>query len=358
VGRIAIGPFEGPGGFVVMTNVAHDFCGEIALGTEDASCDQVTLDFTKPDFDLVEPGGVGGRVVQGEVGIGLEEFGNAFGFVGREVIDDGVNGFSRRLGGDQLAQESDKLGAGVTLGRFANDLAISGFQRGVEREGTMPEVFETMPLRSTRGERQHRIEPVESLDRALFIHAKDRGVDRGLEIEPNDIGRFGLEIRVVARHVMAQAVRLEPGSGPHPRHARLTCAERSGQSARAPLRGGVGRFAMQGPVNDARGKFLASGPRLPAAMAAEESRESFGDKALSPQSYGIDAALLLGAELAQRRAPGKSENNARAATVFTSRSSALSQFLQSSSLRWTDHKSSGHRSHDTSTVSELNDSLH
>jgi hypothetical protein len=341
-----------------MTNVAHDFCGEIACGAEDASGNEVTLDFTKPDFDLVEPGGVGRRVVEDEIRIGLEKFSDPFGFVSREVIDNSVNGFSGRLGRDQFTQKGDKLSTGVTRGSFAKDLAVLGFQRGVKRQSAVAEVFETMSLCSTRRKGQYRIKSVQSLNRALFIHAEDRRVDRRLEIEPNDIGRFGLEIGVVARHVMAQTVRLEPGSGPHPRYACLICAERFGQSARAPLRGAVRGFAMQSPVNDACRKFLASRPRLPAAMATKESRESFGDKALPPQSYGIDAALLLRAEPAQRCPTGQSQNNTRTATVLTSRASALGQSLQSSSLRWANHKSSGHTNDNTSTVSEFNDSLH
>ena len=62
--------------------------------------------------------------MQGEIGIGRQKFGDAFGLVGREVIDDGVNSFARRLGGDQLVQKGDKLGGCVAvsscprLGRF------------------------------------------------------------------------------------------------------------------------------------------------------------------------------------------------------------------------------------------------
>ena len=81
-----------------MTNVAHDFCGEIVFGAKDASSNEVALDFAKPDFNLVEPGGTGGGVIQGEIGIGRQKFGDAFGLVGREVIDDGVNSFARRAG--------------------------------------------------------------------------------------------------------------------------------------------------------------------------------------------------------------------------------------------------------------------
>lgn len=201
VGRVAIGPFEGSSGFVVMTNVAHDFSGEIAFGAKNASGNEVALDFAKPDFNLVKPRGISRGVMQGEVGIGRQKFDDAFGFVGREIIDDGVNGFTRRLSGDQIVQKGDKLGAGVPLSGLAKDLTALGFQRGVKREGAMTEAFETVTLRPTRGERQHGVEPVESLDGALFIHAKDRGVERRLQIESDDIGRFGLEIGVVTGHV-------------------------------------------------------------------------------------------------------------------------------------------------------------
>jgi|GraSoi_2013_60cm_1033757.scaffolds.fasta_scaffold174745_2 hypothetical protein len=39
------------------------FAVEIFNRTEDAAGDQISLDFGKPDFDLVEPGGVGGRAL-------------------------------------------------------------------------------------------------------------------------------------------------------------------------------------------------------------------------------------------------------------------------------------------------------
>ena len=341
-----------------MTNVAHDFCGEIVFGAKDASSNEVALDFAKPDFNLVEPGGVGGGVMQGEIGIGRQKFGDAFGLVGREVIDNGVNSFARRLGGDQLVQKGDKLGAGVPLSHLAQDLAALGFQRGVEREGAMAKVFKTVPFRPTRGEWQHGVEPVESLDGALFIYAEDRGIERRLEIECDDIGRFGFEIGVVTRHVTTQTVRLQSDVGPHSRHARLICAQRSGQRSRAPLGGSAHGFAMQGPVHDARVKLLASGSRLPSTMPTEQSRESFGREALPPQFHSIDAALLLGTELAQRGPLGKSKDNSRPATVFTSGASALGHLPQSPSFRWTDHKSTCHTSHDTLAVSELNDSPH
>lgn len=341
-----------------MTNVAHDFSREISFGAKDASGDEVTLDFAKPDLNLVEPGGVDGRVVQGQVGISAKELADPVGFVGREVIDDDMNGFTCWLAGDELVQKGNELGAGVPRGRLAKDLAALGFQRSIERESAMAKILETMTLRPTRRERQHGVESVESLDGALFIHAEDCGIERRLEIESDDISCFGLKIGIIALHVMAQTMRLQPEVGPHPCYAGLICAQHCGQRSRAPVGGATLGFAMQGPVDDARVESLVAAHRLASPMPAEESRESFGCETLPPQSHRIDAAALLGARLAQRAASGQSKYDSCPAAIFTSGASALGHLLKSPSFRWTDYKSSCHMSHDTSTVSELNDSLH
>jgi len=44
---------------VVATDVADEFPIEIFNRDEDAASDYITLDFGKPDLNLVKPGGVG-----------------------------------------------------------------------------------------------------------------------------------------------------------------------------------------------------------------------------------------------------------------------------------------------------------
>ncbi len=74
----------------------------------------------------------------------------------------------------------------------------------------MPVIFEAVPFGSPGRKRKHRIEAIQSLNRGLLIHAKHGRVLRRLQIQPDDIGCFGLEIRVVARHVALQPMRLQP----------------------------------------------------------------------------------------------------------------------------------------------------
>jgi hypothetical protein len=49
---VFVGPLEAQGRFIVMADVAHDFAMEIALGVENATGDEVPLEFREPDLDL------------------------------------------------------------------------------------------------------------------------------------------------------------------------------------------------------------------------------------------------------------------------------------------------------------------
>jgi hypothetical protein len=44
--------------------VAAELAGQIGDGGEDAAGDDFALDFGEPQFDLIEPGGVGGSEVE------------------------------------------------------------------------------------------------------------------------------------------------------------------------------------------------------------------------------------------------------------------------------------------------------
>jgi hypothetical protein len=53
--------------FVVATDLADEFASEIFDRDEDAASDDITLDFGKPDLNLVKPGGVGRCVMDANV---------------------------------------------------------------------------------------------------------------------------------------------------------------------------------------------------------------------------------------------------------------------------------------------------
>ena len=57
---IGIGPLDGFRALVVLTDITHEFATEIGGGGEDAARDHIAFNLAKPEFDLIEPGGIGG----------------------------------------------------------------------------------------------------------------------------------------------------------------------------------------------------------------------------------------------------------------------------------------------------------
>ena len=86
----------------------------------------------EPDFDLVEPGGIGGREVQVHVGVVGQELRNALGLMRRKIVDDDVDFTTPAFERDELSQEGDELFSGVAGGGLTEDLAAFGVERGVK----------------------------------------------------------------------------------------------------------------------------------------------------------------------------------------------------------------------------------
>ena len=103
----------------------------------------------------------------------------------------------------------------------------------------MTEILKPMTLGPSRRERQHRIEPVEGLDGALFVHAEDGGMGWRDQIESNDVGGFGFESGIVGSHEVAQPMRLQPVAAPDASDAHVPDAQFACQTTAAPVRAAV-----------------------------------------------------------------------------------------------------------------------
>jgi hypothetical protein len=78
---IFVDPPDWGGGFIVVTNVAHQLAGEILYRSEDTSGNNVTLNLREPNFDLVKPAGVGRGIVDPNCGVSLKKFKDFLGLV-------------------------------------------------------------------------------------------------------------------------------------------------------------------------------------------------------------------------------------------------------------------------------------
>ncbi len=85
---------------------------------------------------------------------------------------------------DNLAQEGDELHRGVSTNRLAHDFAGLGVQSCEQGQGAMAVVLKTVPFGSPRRQGQDGVVAVQRLDGRLFIHARDGGMLRGLQVRP------------------------------------------------------------------------------------------------------------------------------------------------------------------------------
>ena len=104
---VSLGPFERGGVFVVRLDEAVDGLAYFVRGGETGPAQRSTAENTEPDLDLVEPGGVGGRVVQVHLAVAFEPA-ITFRFVGVEVVQYDVQ-LKTLVEIDQLIHEVKKL---------------------------------------------------------------------------------------------------------------------------------------------------------------------------------------------------------------------------------------------------------
>ena len=167
-----------------MSDVAHDLASQVIDRGEDAAGNEVAFNLAEPDFDLVEPRGVGRDEVQVEVGMVGQELGDALGLMRRKVVDDDVDRSALGFEGDDLAQKGDELLGGMAGGGLTQDLAALGIEGRVKRERSVSVVFKAVALGAPRGQRQHRVEAIERLNGGLLIDAENRGVLRRIDVQP------------------------------------------------------------------------------------------------------------------------------------------------------------------------------
>ena len=154
----------------------------------------------------------------------------------------------------------------------------------------MTKILKPMPLGSAGGERQNRVKSVESLDSALFIDTEDRGVERRLDVQADNVGSLLFKLRVVAGHVTTRAMRLNTEMAPDTADTGLAKAQLFGQSIAAPVGCPVGR-TLTGGLQDTGLALGGTRPRLTTPITRIQSRQTLFLKALLPLPDILVAAI-------------------------------------------------------------------
>lgn len=243
-----------------------------------------------------------------DVAMTIDKLPDRGGAMGREIIGNNVKLLALGQAGHDLVKESNKLRTGVTRGGLAQHLAGLGVERGVERKRAVTVVLKTVSLGSSGRERQDWIEPVQSLDGALFVDTEDCGIDRRLQIQADDISSLGFKIRVVTGHVAAQAVGLQSGFGQNTGHSGMVGAKFGRQLPSTPVRRAILGFVSGRGQNPSfqLGALLAG---YPATVTTKKTCQALLPKAFQPKSHRVDAASQLPTYRPLRPTAGNQEDN-------------------------------------------------
>jgi hypothetical protein len=80
-----------------MTDVAHGLARQVLDRGKDPAGDHIAFDPAEPEFNLIEPRGIGGSEVQVHLGMIGQELRDPLGLMGREVVGDDVGAITDEM---------------------------------------------------------------------------------------------------------------------------------------------------------------------------------------------------------------------------------------------------------------------
>jgi len=356
--RVGVSPLHGSCRFVVMANISHQFQTQIGEGAKDTASNDVTLDFGEPVFHLIQPRGIGWRIMDLDIVVCLKEGCYKFRFVRREVVRNDMDFFASGLGGNDFFQETHELGAGMAFCSLAKNFSAPGFQSRIERKRAVAKVFKTMRFSSSGRQRQDGIKAIQSLDGALFINAKDRSIRRRVKVETNDVRSLGFKVRIITDHMVTDAVGLQPIATPDPGHSHVGSSQLLSQASAAPLRGAIIRSTPR-PLQNTSFQFRGILGCRPPLMTCNQTRDTAFQKA-PPPTLDVGGAAPYGRRYrSNTRSRSQLKDHVGTLGIFSSNGARANSPVQLSTLRWTYHNAFAlHSSKVTLSVSDIKVTVH
>ena len=189
------GPDEGNGTAVVAGDEVIDVVPELVDIGEAGAGEGAALEDGEPDLDLVEPGAVGRGEIEADVWVSGEPA-FALGLVGRKIVEDDVD-LLAWIGGDDAVHDIEEVDAPATLVMAGSDVAGEHVERGKQGRGAVALVVVAAAAeRPSVGPLEIALGALQRLDVRLLVDRQHDGVLRWIEIEPDDLGRLGDEIRI------------------------------------------------------------------------------------------------------------------------------------------------------------------
>ena len=163
----------------------------------------------EPDFDLVHPGGMRGRVMEMDVGVSGQPSLD-LGLVGPEIVQDDVD-LPVGPGRDDPIHEGQELPSLAALEVSGPDQPGGHVQGGEQRGGSVALVLMVVAgNRLAVGQFEPSLGSVEGLYRRLLVHAQHQCILGRLQIQAHMLAALAAKSGSVLRHQLWRLLRLMP----------------------------------------------------------------------------------------------------------------------------------------------------
>src|SRR6516165_3170117 len=191
----------------------------------------------------------------------------------------------------------------------AVDFAASHLQRREQAGGAVTLIVMGHLGGDARSERQQRLSAVKRLNLALFVHTQHQRSLGRVQVKPDDVSQFAVELRVGTELESLDSMGLQTVLAPDPVHGHEADAHLFGQPPRAPM----GRGRGQATSRRNHRKFLGPGDpaRSSAAPAAPKTAHSLLLITPPPQTYSAPGQPQLLRDRTQRTAFPAQQHDSR-----------------------------------------------
>ena len=265
-----------------MLGEGEDLLLELGDGGEGAAADGLLGDDVEPDFDLVEPGGVGGGEVEvvawpgGEPALDLDVP------VGAVVVDDEVDIEVRGDAGVDVAEEAQELLVAVARLALGDDLAGGHVQGGEDGGRAVADVAVRDAFDVSESQGQQGLGSLQRLGLALLVHAQHHRIVGRVEVESDDVADLLGEERIGGELEVLLPVGLEVERRPDAVDRGLRQPRRLRHGTAAPVRAAAGRPGLERPAQQRHDLLILDGARFSRSAFVVQAHEALGSEALAP----------------------------------------------------------------------------
>jgi hypothetical protein len=289
------GPHKGVAVPVVMVHEVLDLGHQVPDAAEGAATDGALGDKVEPDLHLVQPRGIGRRVVHVEARVSPQPASHRGVLVRGIVVDDQMDVQVRRHCDLDVAQEVEELLMPMAPLTLAEHLTRGDVERREQRCGSVADVVVGDSLDVAQAQRQEGLRALEGLDLALLIDTEDHGVIGRMQIQPDDVPHLLDEEGIRRELEMLLPMGLEPEGLPDPMHRGLRQPGFGAEGPAGPVRLPIPGVGLDRPPQKGGDLLIADRARPARPQLIVQALHALAQVALAPLSDGgLREAEVLG----------------------------------------------------------------